>query len=64
MQSINIRLVKVHGFMPVKLMFGYKPVMDRSLRYSATEVEDPEDYAPHLHRLHMEGREELRKEAQ
>jgi hypothetical protein len=49
MQSINTQLVKVYGFTLAELMFGYKPVMDRSLGHSTIEVEDPEDYAPHLH---------------
>jgi hypothetical protein len=63
MQSINTRLVKIHSFNPAELMFGYKPVMNRSIGQQEAEVEDPEEYASHLHWLHMEGREDLREQA-
>jgi transposase InsO family protein len=59
MQAINTRLIKIHGFTPAELMFGYKPVLDRSIGQQEAEVEDPSEYAPHLCRLHIEKRDEL-----
>jgi RNase H-like domain found in reverse transcriptase/Integrase zinc binding domain len=64
MQSINTRLVRIHGFTPAELMFGYRPTMDRTIRGDEeAEVEDPEDYAPHLCRLYIERRDGSREQA-
>lgn len=62
MLAINTRLVKIHGFTPAELMFGYKPVASRLVN-EQEYIRDPEEYAPHLHRLHIENRDELREEA-
>ncbi len=62
MLAINTRLVKVHGFTPAELMFGYKPVSTR-LMQEQEYVPDPAENAPHLYRLHLEHRDELREDA-
>ena len=60
MQAINTRLVKIHGFTPAKLMFGYKPTMDWTLEQEEeAEIENPEEYAPHLCWLHIQRRDGL-----
>src|SRR5437667_8846562 len=66
MLAINTRLVKIHGFTPDELMFGYRPKgswMRRLHNDEDPETEDPEEYAPHLSRLYAERRDELREDA-
>ena len=68
MFAINTRLVRIHGFAPAELMFGYKP-KGSWLRHlhedydTETEVKDPEDNAPHLCHMHIERRDKLREDA-
>ena len=64
MQAINTRLVKIHGFIPAKLMFEYKPTIYRTLgQEEEAEVENPEEYTPHLCQLHIERRNGLWEQA-
>ena len=55
MLAINTRLVKIYGFTPVELMFGYRP--KGSWMWWLHNDEDPEDleeYMPHLSYLYAE----------
>src|SRR3954451_3937635 len=62
MLAINTHLVRIHGFIPTELMLGYKPVTTQ-LDPEPEYIQDPEEYTPHLHQLHIERQKELQEEA-